>query len=282
MNLEKALNKASKILFKNNIKTSLLDSEILMSKAINKDRRFILSNLNKEIDINSLNYFQNLTSQRACHKPISYITGIKEFWKFQFKIIEGVLIPRPDTEIIIEEALKITKNKKKIKLLDIGVGSGCIILSLLKERKDFKGIGIDLSKKCIDLSRLNALRLDIKNRVKFFKSDVDNFNYGKYDLIISNPPYISERNLKYLEKDVKNHEPKLALNGGLDGLSEIRKVINKSSELIKLNGNLILEIGFDQKEKVKKILTYKGFYINKFVKDYANNYRCIISTKIKS
>ena len=282
MNLEKALNKASKILFKNHIKTSLLDSEILMAKAISKDRRFILSNLNKEIDIDSLNYFQNLISQRACGRPISYITEIKDFWKFQFKIIDGVLIPRPDTEIIIEEALKITKNKKKIKLLDIGVGSGCIILSLLKERKDFKGIGIDLSKKCIDLSRLNALRLDIKNRVKFFKSDVDNFNYGKYDLIISNPPYISERNLKYLEKDVKNYEPKLALNGGLDGLSEIRKVINKSSELIKLNGNLILEIGFDQKEKVKKILTYKGFYINKFVKDYANNYRCIISTKIKS
>ena len=145
MNLEKALNKASKILFKNHIKTSLLDSEILMAKAISKDRRFILSNLNKEIDIDSLNYFQNLISQRACGRPISYITEIKDFWKFQFKIIDGVLIPRPDTEIIIEEALKITKNKKKIKLLDIGVGSGCIILSLLKERKDFKGIGIDLS-----------------------------------------------------------------------------------------------------------------------------------------
>ncbi len=282
MNLEKALNKATKILSKNNIKTSLLDCEILMAEAISKDRRFILTNLNKEVDINSLNYFQNLVSQRACGKPISYITGIKDFWKFKFKIIDGVLIPRPDTEIIIEEALKVTKNKKKIKILDIGVGSGCIILSLLKERKDFRGIGIDLSKKCIDLSRLNALRLNIRNRVKFFKSDVDNFNRGKYDLIISNPPYIDEKNLKYLEKDVKNFEPKLALNGGLDGLSEIRKVINKSSELIKLNGNLILEIGFDQKEKVKKILTDRGFYINKIVKDYANNYRCIISTKIKS
>ena len=282
MNFEKALNQASTILFEKNIKTSLLDCEILMSKAINKDRKFIISNLSNQIDKVSLNYFQKLVHQRSCGKPISYILGKKDFWKFQFKINDNVLIPRPDTEIIVEEALKITNHKKKIKILDIGVGSGCILLSLLKERGDFSGIGVDLSKKCIDLSRINALSLNITNRVKFFKSDIDNFNYGKYDLIVSNPPYINQVDLKYLVKDIKEYEPRLALDGGLDGLSEIRKVINKSSELIKLNGKLILEIGFDQKEKVKKILTNKGFYINKIVKDYANNDRCIISTKIKS
>ena len=282
MNLENALNKASQILFNNNIKTSLLDSEILMSKAINKDRRFIISNLRKNIDKNSLCYFDQLVSERASGKPISYIIGIKEFWKFKFKIIDDVLIPRPDTEILVAEALKITKYKKKLKILDIGVGSGCILLSLLKERKDYRGIGIDFSKKCIDLSRLNALSLNIESRVKFLKRDIDNFNYGKYDLIVSNPPYINQAKLKYLEKDVKNFEPRSALNGGLDGLSEIRKVINKSSELIKFNGKLILEIGFDQKLKVKQILTNKGFFINKTIKDYANNDRCIICTKIKS
>ena len=282
MNLENALNKASQILFKSNIKSSLLDSEILMSKAINKDRGFIISNLKKNINKNFLCYFDKLVLQRASGKPISYIVGTKEFWKFKFKIIDDVLIPRPDTEILVEEALKITKHKKKLRVLDIGVGSGCIILSLLKERKDYRGIGIDFSKKCIDLSRLNALSLNIENRVKFIKRDIDNFNYGKYDLIVSNPPYINQKDLKYLEKDVKNFEPQLALNGGLDGLSEIRKVINKSSELIKFNGKLILEIGFDQKLKVKQILTNKGFFINKVVKDYANNDRCIICTKTKS
>ena len=113
------------------------------------------------------------------------------------------LIPRPDTEIILEETLKIT-NHKKLKILDIGVGSGCILLSLLEG--DFSGIGIDLSKKCIDLSRINALSLNVINRVKFFKSDIDNFNYGKYDLIVSNPPYINQVYLKYLVKDIKEYE----------------------------------------------------------------------------
>ena len=283
MNLRNALNQASRILIKNEIiKSTLLDSEILMCKALNTNREFIISNLNNKIDKNSLKYFKDLVLQRACGKPISYITGTKNFWNFQFQINNNVLIPRPDTEIIIEEVIKITKNKKKLRVLDIGVGSGCILLSILKERKNFSGIGIDLSKKCIDLSRLNAFKLQLGNRVKFFKSDIDNFNNGQYDLIVSNPPYINQFDLKKLDKDVKNFEPKLALDGGLDGLSVIRKVINKSSDLIKLNGMLILEIGFNQKNKVKKILTNKGFYINKVVKDYANNDRCIISTKIKS
>ena len=282
MNLENALNQATKFLIRNNIKSPILDSEILMSKAINRSKKFIITNLGSTVEKNALRNFKRFVFQRARGKPVSYITGTKEFWKFQFKINNGILIPRPDTEIIIEKVLEITKFKRKLKILDIGVGSGCILLSILKERKNFNGIGIDLSKKCIDLSRLNALNLQLNNRVKFYKSDIDNFNIGKYDLIVSNPPYINQFDLKNLDKDIKNFEPKLALNGGLDGLSEIRKVINKSSELIRLNGKLVIEIGFDQKEKVKKILTSKGFYINKTIKDYANNDRCIISTKINS
>ena len=116
--------------------------------------------------------------------------------------------------------------------------------------------------------------------MKFIHSSVDNFNIGKYDLIVSNPPYIELLNLKYLEKDVVNFEPKLALSGGLDGFSKIRKVINKTRALIKKNGKFILEIGCNQKDKVKKILKEEGFYINKSIKDYGNNDRCIISTKI--
>ena len=172
-----------------------------------------------------------------------------------------------------------TRNKKNLKILDIGVGSGCIILSILKEKKDFYGIGIDICKKSVDLSERNATRLGLKNRVKFVKSDVDNFNIGKYDLIISNPPYIKRVNLKYLNKEVANFEPKLALDGGIDGLSGFRKIIKKSSELIKINGKLFLEIGFDQKKEIKKILKSKGFYINKVLKDYAGKDSCIVSTK---
>ena len=279
MKISQALNIGIKFLIKKNIKSPSLDSEILMSKAIKKDKKFIILNSNQKLEEESFQYFKSLIKQRSTGKPIAYLTGNKSFWNYEFKITPDVLIPRPDTELIIDEILKIAKYKKKLNILDIGVGSGCILLTILKEKKDFKGVGVDISKKCLDLCRINASILNLNNRVKFFKSDVDNFTYGKYDLIISNPPYIKKLDLKYLDKDVINFEPKLALDGGLEGLSAIRKVINKSSELIKINGKLVLEIAFDQKNEVLKLLKNKGFYINKVLKDLAKNDRCIISTK---
>ena len=280
MNLEVAIQKASKELKNNNIKSALLDSELLMSKAINKDREYIILNLKSEINKKNYLYFKKLINERSKGKPIAYLTNKKFFWKYEFDIIENVLIPRPDTEIIIEQVINVYKNKNKINFLEIGVGSGCVLLSILKEKKNFLATGIDVSNYALKICKINAFKLGVKNRVKLFKSDIDNFSNGKYDLIISNPPYIKKLDLKYLEKDVVNFEPRLALDGGLDGTSEISKVINKSSELIKKNGKLILEIAFDQKYKVKKMLKDKGFYINKVSKDFANNDRCIISTKI--
>ena len=280
MNIQELIYHGSRILKENDIISYSLDSEILMSKAIKRDRRYIMLNLNKKVDKKISDYFENLIFQRSTHKPIAYILGKKSFWNYEFNISSDVLIPRPDTEIIIEQVLKLKKNRFKQRILDIGVGSGCILLSLLKEKKDFYGTGIDKSAKCISLSQINAQRLGLNNRVKFFKSDIDNFSNGKYDLIISNPPYINKYDLKYLDKGIASFEPKLALNGGLDGLSEIRKVIKKSSELIKKKGKFILEIGYDQKNKVKSLLINKGFYINKVVKDLAKNDRCIVCTKI--
>ena len=280
MRIEFAIKNGSLKLKRNNINTALLDSEILMSAATNKNREFIILNPKTEIKKNDYFYFKKLIDERAKGKPIAYLTGKKYFWKNEFEISENVLIPRPDTEIIIEKVLKIYKNKKNINFLDIGFGSGCILLSLLKEKKNFYGTGVDLSNACLKISKINAKKLGINNRIKLFKSDIDNFNYGKYDLIISNPPYIKKLDLKYLEKDVINFEPKLALDGGLGGTSEIRKVIKKASELIKKNGKLIIEIAFDQKFEVSKLLKNKGFYINSIEKDFANNDRCIVSTKI--
>tara|TARA_B100000674_G_scaffold329499_1_gene275170 strand:+ start:472 stop:1317 length:846 start_codon:yes stop_codon:yes gene_type:complete len=279
MNLLNAINYGTRILQNNSIKSAKLDSEILMSSIIEKERSFIFLNHNKNIKVNHFKQFKKLINKRSRGEPVAYLIGKKDFWNYEFKIDKNVLVPRPDSELIVEEVLKQTKNKHKLKLLDIGIGSGCLLLSILRETKDFQGVGIDLSKKCINLSKINAINLEIDHRVKFFKTDVDNFNYGKYDLIVSNPPYINQYDLQNLDKEVVNFEPKLSLDGGLDGLSVIRKVIKKASELIKLNGILILEIGFDQKERVKKILINKGFYINKVIKDYANNDRCIVSTK---
>ncbi len=280
MNIEKAVYEGGQLLKKNDISSFQLDSEILMSKVIKKDRRYIILNSQQSIEKNLLDSFNELIFQRSKGKPIAYLVGKKEFWKYEFDINDNILIPRPDTEVIIEKVLEIIKQKSKLKILDIGAGSGCILLSILKEKKDSFGVGIDISKKSIDICKINALKLDVTNRVKFFKSNVDNFNYGKYDLIISNPPYIKKLDLKYLDKSIIEFEPKIALDGGLDGISEIRKVINKSSELIKINGKLVLEIAFDQKNKVIKILKEKGFYINNVLKDLAKNDRCIVSTKL--
>ncbi len=279
MDIRSALKKGQSILIDNNIISAKLDSEILMSQAIKKNKKFIILNLHKEIKKKDLDYFENLIQERAKSKPIAQIIKKKDFWKYEFIVNNNVLIPRPDTEILIEQSLKLVKNKNNLQVLDIGIGSGCILMSILKEKKNFIGTGIDISNKSLQISKVNGHKLRINNRLRLFKSNIDNFNTGKYDLIISNPPYIKKNNLKCLEKDI-GFEPKQALDGGLDGLSEIRKVINKSSELIKRSGHFIIEIGFDQKNKVKKILRDKGFHIKKTVKDLANHDRCIVSMKI--
>ena len=279
MNILEAIKKGDKILKKEGIKSYKLDSEILMSHVTQKSRVDLILNLNTNLSNKDIILFENLIKQRSKRKPIAYLIGKKEFWKYEFNITKDVLIPRPDTEIIIDQTLKLTKNKSGLKILDIGIGSGCILLSILKERKNFYGTGIDICKKTLNICKVNLNKLGLFNRVKLFKSDIDNFNHGKYDLIISNPPYIKKFDLKCLERDVYDYEPKLALNGGLDGLKYIKKIILNSSNFLKRKGILILEIGFDQTEKVKKILRENGYYIRDVVRDLAKNYRCIISIR---
>jgi len=280
MNIADVLNEGISILQKNKIPSPQLDCEILLSDLIKRDKKHIILNPREILSSEKLCKFKILIERRKKREPIAYLINKKEFWKDEFFVNEDVLIPRPDTELIIEQVLKIYSKDTQLQVLDIGTGSGCILLSILKERPNFYGTGIDISKKSINVSKFNTKQLNLMNRVKFFHSSVDNFKIGKYDLIVSNPPYIELFKLKYLEKDVFNFEPKLALSGGFDGFSKIRKVIIKASTLIKKNGKFILEIGFNQKNKVKKILKEEGFFVNKAIKDYGNNDRCIISTKI--
>ena len=225
-------------------------------------------------------FFLNYIERRKKNEPIAYIIGFKEFWKNKFIVNKNTLIPRSDTEILVEQILKEINIDSAKKILDIGTGSGCIILSILNERRKCTGVGIDISKNAIKLAKYNAKIQHIKNRIKFFNSNIDNFCRDKYDVIVSNPPYIELNKFFGLDKDVKNHEPKSALSGGIDGYSKIRLVIEKSSILIKENGKLFLEVGFNQIKGTLKILKLNGFYNNKVVKDLAKKNRCIISTKI--
>ena len=280
MNIENIIKNGAKVLQESKIPNPQLDSEILLSSLIKKNKQYIFLNSKVVLNFDQVNQFKSLIDRRKKSEPIAYIINKKEFWKDEFYINKDVLIPRPDTELIIEEVLKLYSKEMQLNILDIGTGSGCILLSILKDRPNFYGTGIDISKKCINVSKYNANKLNLINRTKFIHSSIDNFKNGKYDLIVSNPPYIELLNLKYLEKDVVNFEPKLALNGGFDGFSKIRRFIKKTSSLIKKNGKFVLEIGFNQKNKVKEILIKEGFFINKSIKDYGKNDRCIISTKI--
>jgi len=279
MNYQQALFNANKILKENLIKSYLLDSEILLSHMIKVERGKLLLNPNGKIHDVDYKKFIDLILRRKKGEPIAYIIGFKEFWKNKFLVNSNVLIPRPDSEVIVEQALKIIPKEASLNILDIGTGSGCIILSILKERKKCFGTGIDISLKALKVAKINAKMQQIKNRIKFVNSDIDKFCLGKYDVVISNPPYIDSFRINYLDNDIKNYEPKVALDGGIDGLSCIDVVIKKSSRLIKKKGKLLIEIGSNQFDKTKKLLNKKNFYINKIVKDLGNNDRCILSTK---
>ena len=280
MIIENILNKAYQKLNNANIRNANLDCEILLSKIINQKREYVILNSKKSLDKKHVNIFSNLIERRKKGEPVAYLINEKEFWKETLYVDNTVLIPRPDTELLIESVMKYTKRDSKLHVLDIGTGSGCILLSILNERKNFTGTGIDISKKSIKVSKYNTKRLKLHNRSKFYISDVDNFLIGKYDIVVSNPPYIENSTLKYLDSDVVDYEPKLALKGGHDGFSEITKVINRTSNLIKKNGLFVLEIGYKQKNKIIEMLQLKGFYIKKVLKDYSKNDRCIISAKI--
>mgnify|MGYP001189810971 FL=1 len=215
MLISKALNIARKELKKENIKSNIIDSEVLLSYILKKERSCLLINQDSYVLSKSkLDKFKDLIEQRKQKKPVSQIIGKKYFWKYSFYVNKFTLTPRPETEHLIELSLKNMNYSKKNNILDIGTGSGCIIISLLKETKSSSGVAIDICKEALNVAKYNAKMHHILNRIKFFKSSVDKFLFGKYDLIVSNPPYINKINLKYLEEDVKNYDPKISLNGG--------------------------------------------------------------------
>ncbi|MBD1161758.1 peptide chain release factor N(5)-glutamine methyltransferase [Pelagibacterales bacterium SAG-MED15] len=274
------LKNGSQYLKNNCIKNYQLDAELILGKVLNKSREYLLINDNKVLNEDEVKSYHNLLDRRKKNEPIAYITNEKEFWKSKFYIDKNVLIPRPDSEILLEKVLMYYKNKRNVSALDIGTGSGCLIISLMKEKQNFKGTAIDISKKALKTAEYNAKIHQLDHRIKFYKTSVDNFFKGKYDLIISNPPYINSLKLKYLDEDVHKFEPTQALEGGLDGFKIFRKILRKSSLLLKKGGKLVLEFGFDQKFEIIKLIKQEKYFINDIFKDYAKNDRCIICTKL--
>ena len=276
MKILETIKLGSKLLRKREICSHILDSEILLSNVLNKSREKILVNSDQKLNSSSILKFKKYIRRRSKNEPVAYILGEKEFWSKKFIVNKDTLIPRPETELLVEKLVKLFKGKK-ISILDIGTGSGCIILSLLSNLEKSVGLGVDVSNKAILIANKNAKRHELSNRVKFLNKSFESIFSKKFDLIVSNPPYIERKNIKNLSEDIKRFEPIMALDGGHDGLDLIKKVIYKSKKILKIKGTLALEIGNEQIKKVSKILVDNNFRIIHVIKDYKNNVRCVFA-----
>ena len=280
MIISSLIKQGSDILKKRNIDSHQIDAELLLSKVIEKDRVFLLTNDKSKVSSKETSDYLKFILRREQREPLSYITKRKEFWSLVFNVSHNVLIPRPETEIIVEQIVRRFKGKGSLNILDIGTGSGCILLSILKELTNLYGIGIDKSFRALNIAKKNSKKLNLLQRTKFIHCDVDNFNFGNYDVIVSNPPYICSHRINYLSEDIKGFEPRMALDGGSSGLEIISKVIIKAKKLLKVRGCLYIEIGDGQSRIVSSMLIKSGFRLVEKFFDYKKNIRCIMSTKI--
>ena len=282
MLVNEAIAFAEQELKRSNNLNSRLDSEILVSHLINIPRESIYSKLKENLPSNKTEELQKLVSRRVKKEPIAYILNNKEFWSTNFYVDRSVLIPRPETEVLIDLILSQISNKNNyLNILDIGTGSGCILISLLKELVKAKGIGVDKSTKAIAIAKKNSISQQVDNRASFKNVNLEDIKFDKkFDLIVSNPPYLPDVSLKNLNLDIKLYEPKIALQGGVQGVDFLCKIINLASKILKINGLLALEIGDNQFHILAKYLKKNRFKIlDKYIL-INKQVRCLLATKL--
>ena len=264
-----------------NIQSARLDAEVLLSHVLRQERIYLYVHFDEPMEQNELNKFREYVKKRAQHVPIAYIIGEREFMGLPFKVTKDTLIPRPDTEILVENVLNNVDKDKEIEIVDIGTGSGAIILSLLVNLPNAQGKTVDISSKAIEVAKENAVNLQVNDRCEFFVGDLfAPLNGNKFDLIVSNPPYIPQKDIATLEDDVKEYEPVSALTDGGDGLSYYRRLLSEGKAYIKENGFIALEIGIYQSEDVKQIAMDNGWKNIKIVKDYAGIDRVVLAWNV--
>ena len=264
-----------------NIQSARLDAEVLLSHVLRQERIYLYVHFDEPMEQNELSKFREYVKKRAQHVPIAYIIGEREFMGLPFKVTKDTLIPRPDTEILVENVLNNVDKDKEIEIVDIGTGSGAIILSLLVNLPKAQGKTVDISSKAIEVAKENAVNLQVNDRCEFFVGDLfAPLNGNKFDLIVSNPPYIPQKDIATLEDDVKEYEPVSALTDGGDGLSYYRRLLSKGKAYIKENGFIALEIGIYQSNDVKQIAMDNGWKNIKIIKDYAGIDRVVLAWNV--
>ena len=278
MTVRDILNESTKALEAADIPSARLDAEVLLSFCLGCDRLEFYKNPVMTISETQLNAFRNLIARRLQWEPVAYITGRKEFWSFTLEVNSSVLIPRPDTEIIIEEALNIYRNftSLPVRILDIGTGSGAIVIALAKEIPGAKVVATDISIAALSLAQKNAATLGLKEKIDFRQGNLFEPVDGLFDIIVSNPPYIAAKEYEELPVSVKAFEPREALFAGESGLGFYEKLIYQAAGFLQKNGWLLLEIGAKQEAGIRGIIEGSGFYDSiEMRRDYAGLPRVI-------
>lgn len=271
MNISENLKNASEILQKSEIAEARRDANVLLGFVLEKDRTFLIAHDDYELTEAEQKHFDESVERRSKREPLQHITGKQEFFGLEFEVNKDVLIPRPETELIVENAIEILKDLENPRFCEVGVGSGCISVSILHELKNASAIGLDVSEKALEVARRNAEKHQVLQRFEMRISDVfDNLTDEKFDIIVSNPPYISHQEIESLQTEVKDFEPINALTDGADGFSIIKKIIENAPQFLLSKGFLLMEIGFGQAEKVEAMIDRKIWCEIGFLHDLQN------------
>lgn len=255
--IAEAINEAAQTLRNGGVSESRREAGSLLSFVLGKDRTFLISRAEEQVDEYSLAKFRECAERRANGEPLQYILGFQDFFGRQFRVTPEVLIPRPETELLVEAAIELAGSDPFI--CDVGTGSGCIAVTLLCEISGSRAVAVDISSAALEVAKLNANSLSVTDRIVFAVSDCfDSLSPGEYqfDLIVSNPPYVAGKMLAGLQREVRDHEPLMALSPGPDGLIIIHRLLVEAPPFLKVGGHMLMEIGFDQGEAVTKLVDH--------------------------
>ena len=268
---------AAQILRKAGVPESRREAGSLLGHVIERDQTFIITHAEDPVREDDLLKFRNTVERRAQGEPLQYITGHQEFFGLDFEVTPDVLIPRPETELLVEQALSLIEESDKLGVCDIGTGSGCIAIALAKRRPGIKVVATDLSEKALRVALRNAVRNGVSDRIIFLASDCFAAIKGSanFDLLVCNPPYVAADALAGLQREVREYEPRIALTPGDDGLTVIRRLLNESHGYLKPGGHLLMEIGFDQRARVAELVDAKVWELREIHKDLQGIHRIV-------